>query len=99
MRARRTPIEATIVPYELNKGLEDGFESYADIITKGWFITDNLVKVTRENGLVVCPYINHRRGRTFICEGDYLIIDDDLTKHVCSSEKIFNRYEPIDSAK
>ncbi len=54
MRARRTPIEATIVPYELNKGLEDGFESYADIITKGWFITDNLIKLTRENGLVVC---------------------------------------------
>ena len=96
MRARRTPIEATIVPYELNKGLEDGFESYSDIITKGWFITDNLVKVTRENGLVVCPYISHRRGRTFICEGDYLIIDDDLTKHVCSSEKIFKRDEPID---
>ena len=93
MRAKRTPIEATIIPYETGKGLEDGFEPYADVVTKGWFITDNLVQVKRDNGLIVCPYIRHRRGRTFICEGDYIIVDDDLTKHVCGKEKIFNRYE------
>ena len=95
MRARRTPIEATIVPYELDKGLADGFEPYADVVTKGWFVTDNLVQVTRESGLVVCPYIRNRRGRTFICKGDYIIVDDDMTKHVCGREKIFDRYEKI----
>ena len=33
--------------------------------------------------------------RTFINEGDYIIIDEDGTKHVCGEDKIFTRYEPV----
>jgi len=96
MRCKRTPIEAIVVKYELGKGMEDGFEPFSDVVTKGWFVTEKLIKVTRENGLVVCPYINHRRGRTFVCVDDYVIIDDDGTKHVCGEDKIFDRYEMIE---
>ena len=41
------------------------------------------------------PDIMHRRGRTFIGEGDYIIIDGDGTKHVCGKDKIFKRYQVI----
>ena len=33
----------------------------------GWIKTEHLLKVTREDGSIVCPYITHRRGRNFIC--------------------------------
>lgn len=96
MRCIRTPIKSTVYKYELGKGFEDGFEPYSEVVTKGWFVTDNLVKVTRDNGLIVCPYINHRRGRTFVCENDYVIVDDDGTKHLCGHDKIFDRYDIIE---
>ena len=95
MKCRRTSITADVFPYELNKGYEDGFEPFADVVTKGWIVTDFLLKVKRPDGVVVCPYIMHRRGRTFICEGDYIIIDQDGTKHVCGKDKIFKRYQVI----
>ncbi|MBO5209921.1 MAG: hypothetical protein J6B68_11375 [Lachnospiraceae bacterium] len=96
MKCIRTAMEAEVVKYELGKNLEDGFELWSDVVTKGWIVTDSLVKVTRENGSIVCPYIEHRRGRTFIGEGDYLIIDADGTKHVCGQDKIFSRYQIIE---
>ena len=96
MRCRRTSIEADVFKYEFGKKMEDGVELFSDVITKGWIITDNLVKITRDDGSVVCPYISHRRGRTFIKEGDYIIRDDDGTKHVCGADKIFERYEVIE---
>lgn len=99
MKCRRTPIEAEVVKYEQNKGLEDGYELWSDIVTKIWIVTDSLIKVTRPDGSIVCPYIYHRRGRTFISEGDYIIIDEDGTKHVCGEDKIFKRYEPISVAQ
>ena len=86
MRCRRIMLEAEVVKYESGKGLEDGFELW----------TDTLVKVKNENGSVVCPYITHRRGRTFIRENDYIIIDADGTKHVCGEDKVFERYERIE---
>lgn len=95
MKCKRSAIEADVYKYELGKGMEDGFEPFADVVTKGWIVTDFLIKVTRPDGMVVCPYIKHRRGRTFIGEGDYVIIDEDGTKHVCGSDKIFKRYTPI----
>lgn len=82
-----------MVPYEQGKGLEDGVELWADVVTKGWIVTDFLVKMKREDGAIVCPYVNNRRGRVFIGEGDYIIMDEDGTKHVCSSKKIWKRYE------
>ena len=92
----RAAIEAEVEKYEVGKGLEDGFELMADVITKGWIVTDSLVQVQKENGSIVCPYIVHRRGRTFIGEGDYIITDSDGTKHVCGADKIFRRYQIVE---
>ena len=99
MKCRRTPMAAEVVKYEQGMGLEDGYELWSDIVTKIWIITDSLVKVTKPDGSILCPYISHRRGRTFINEDDYIIIDHDGTKHVCGADKIFSRYEPIDLDK
>lgn len=96
MRCKRTSIEADVYKYEVGKQMEDGFELWSDVVTKGWIVTDTLVKITRENGDIVCPYIMHRRGRTFIGEGDYIIHETDGTKHVCGEDKIFMRYEEIE---
>lgn len=96
MKCRRVGLEADVFQFELNKGYEDGYELWSDVITKGWIVTDHLIKVKHPNGNTYCPYISHRRGRTFIGENDYIIIDSDGTKHVCCAQKIFNRYEPIE---
>ncbi|MFA9465300.1 MAG: hypothetical protein ACERKN_13530 [Velocimicrobium sp.] len=95
MKCVRTALQADVFPYEPDKNLEDGFALFADVITKGWIITDSLVKIKRTTGEVVCPYIQHRRGRTFIGDGDYIILDKDGTKHVCGEDKIFIRYQEI----
>lgn len=89
-------MEAEVVRYEVGKGLEDGFEPWFDVVTKGWIITDALVKIKRENGDIVCPYIINKRGRTFIQEGDYLVTDADGTKHACGEDKVFKRYTKIE---
>lgn len=95
MKCRRIPLEAEVFPYELEQGLEDGFELFSNVVTREWTVNHALIKITREDGSVVCPYITHRRGRTFIEEGDYIIKDSDGTKHICGADKIFNRYERI----
>lgn len=96
MKCKRVPLVADVHEYEVGKGYEDGTELFSDVVTKGWIVTDRLIKITRENGTVVCPYITHKRGRTFIEEGDYIIVDADGTKHVCGADKIFVRYEKVD---
>ena len=96
MKCRRVGLVADVYEYEQGKGMEDGFELWSDVVTRGWIVTDSLVKIKREDGSIVCPYITHRRGRTFIGEGDYLICDADGSKHVCGKDKIFNRYKPIE---
>lgn len=96
MKCCRIGLNADVYQYEPNKGMEDGFELLSDVVTKGWIVTDLLVKATREDGAIVCPYINHRRGRTFIEEGDYIIVDEDGSRHVCGKDKIFKRYKKID---
>lgn len=94
MRCRRIPFEADVEQYR--PGMEDGFALFSDVVTKSWFVTDNLIRVRTEDGRIVTPYILGRRGRTFICEGDYIITDQDGTKHCCGADKIFDRYERID---
>lgn len=96
MKCKRIGLVAEVRKYELGQGLEDGFELWSDVVTKGWITTDFLIKITKENGDIICPYILHRRGRTFIGEGDYIIIDSDGTKHVCGADKIFQRYEKVE---
>ncbi len=96
MKCRRVALESEVEKYEVGKGMEDGFELWADVVTKEWIVTDMTVKITRDNGMIVCPYVIHRRGRTFLREGDYIITDSDGTKHVCGEDKIFSRYERIE---
>ena len=95
MQSRRTTLTANVEKYEIGQGLEDGFELWSDVVTKGWIETENLVKIEREDGAVVCPYVKTRRGRIFIGVGDYLIEDEDGTKHVCGEDKIWSRYERV----
>jgi len=92
----RVGLEAEVYKFEFGKGLEDGYELWADVVTQGSIVTDSLLKVTAANGDIECPYISHRRGRTFIEYNDYIIVDSDGTKHVCGEDKIFNRYKPIE---
>lgn len=95
MKYRRISLEVEAEKYEVGKGMEDGFERWSDVVTKGWIVTDSLVKIKRDNGQYVCPYINHRRGRTFIAKDDYIIIEEDGTKHVCGEDKMHTRFEKI----
>lgn len=96
MKCRRVQLIADVEKYEIGKGMEDGFELYSNVVTREWIVSDSIVKITREDGAVVCPYIVHRRGRTFIEEDDYVIVESDGTKHVCGGDKIFNRYDKIE---
>lgn len=96
MKCIRAAMEASVEKYEVGQGMEDGFEPWFDVVTKGWIVTDSLVKIKKENGVIVCPYIMNKRGKTFIEEGDYLIRDADGTRHVCGQDKVFKRYKPIE---
>ena len=96
MKYRRIGLSAEVKKYEYGKGMEDGFELWADVVTRAWIVTDFLVKITREDGTIVCPYLSTRRGKVFIGENDYIIIDEDGTKHVCGEDKIWSRYEKVE---
>ena len=43
----RASLIVTAEQYELDKGLEDGFELYTKVITNGWISTDGLFKLAR----------------------------------------------------
>lgn len=96
MRCEREAFEVEVCQYEGGKHLEDGFERWADVVTRGWIVTDFLIKIPRDDGSIVCPYVNTRRGRVFIGEGDYVIIEDDGSKHICGADKVFKRYKVIE---
>lgn len=96
MKCRRSELLADVQKYEPGKGLEDGFELWSEVITREWIVTDFLIKITRSNGDIVCPYIRNRRGKEFIGINDYIVLDEDGTKHVCGGDKIWNRYTPIE---
>lgn len=89
----RSSFEVEAEQYELGKGIEDGFMPWSDVVTKSWIVTDNLIKVTREDGTVICPFIQNRRGLIFIREGDYIIKEKDDERHVCGSDKFAQRYQ------
>ena len=96
MKSRRISLLADVFKYEVGKGQEDGFEFWSSVVTHGYIVTDFLVKIKREDGRIVCPYVLNRRGRVYIGEGDYIVIDEDGTKHVCGEDKIWQRYERIE---
>jgi len=95
MKCKRIELKAEVVKYELGKGLEDGFELFSEVVTREWIVTDSLLKIEREDGYIVCPFIFNRRGREFIAVDDYIVIDEDGTKHVCGADKIWKRYQEI----
>ncbi|MCD7708692.1 MAG: hypothetical protein LUI02_02330 [Clostridiales bacterium] len=96
MKCRRTGLEVEVEKYELGQGMEDGFELWANLVTQGWIATDHLIKVTQDDGSIVCPYVKDHRGCRFIWDGDYVIIDEDGAKHVCGPDRIWDRYEKIE---
>lgn len=96
MKYRRSALECNVVKYETDKNLEDGFELFSDVVTKGWIVVDHLKKVTFPDGSIMCPYVSHRRGKTFINENDYIIVDSDGTKHVCGEDKVWSRFEKVE---
>ena len=96
MKCKRVELKADVQKYEVGQGLEDGYELWSDVITKEWIVTDFLVKITHDDGSIVCPYIRNRRGKEFIGVNDYIVLDEDGTKHVCGGDKIWNRYQPIE---
>lgn len=95
MKYIRTPIVAEVDKYEVDKNLEDGFELWTDVITRNEAETSNLIKIEKE-GNVYCPYISTRRGKTFIKENDYIIVEEDGTKLVCGGDKVALRYQKIE---
>ncbi len=92
----RSSIEVEAAQYELNKGMEDGFMPWTSIVTTGWIATEKLLKITREDGVVVCPFIQNRRGVIFLREGDYIIEENNHERHVCGEDKFHDRYHEIE---
>ena len=92
----RAALTVTAQQYEINQGMEDGFELYTKVITNGWISPDHLVHITRPDGAVVCPFLRTRRGVTFIREGDFIICEENNERHVCGADKFPQRYKPIE---
>lgn len=95
MKCKRVGLECAVEKYEPGKGMEDGFELWSDVVMQGWIVTDSLVKIHREDGTIVCPYIKTRRSYIFIGDGDYIVTDIDGARHVCGEDKVWLRYEKI----
>jgi hypothetical protein len=91
----RATLEVVAEKYEIDKGMEDGFQSLSKIVTHGWINTENLVQIDKGEGHVVCPFISNKRGLTFINQGDYIIVEGDDDRHVCSNEKFSERFNPV----
>ena len=98
MKYIRHSLEVDAVQYEVGKGLEDGFQLFSKVLTNGYIIADGLVQITREDGSIVCPFINNRRGSIFIREGDYIITEADGQRHVCGADKFHSRFVPVEEA-
>lgn len=79
--------------YELGKEMEDGFMPWAEVITNGWIVSEGLVQVKRDDGVIVCPFIQNRRGIIFIRENDYIIYEEGGERHCCGGDKFDNRFK------
>ena len=94
-RYTRAPLEVTAMKYELGKGMEDGVRLFAQIVTNEGLNTENIVTVTRDDGTVVCPYVENRRGLAFIRENDYIICEENGEKHVCGADRFAQRFHEV----
>ena len=95
---QRNTFEVEAEAYEAGRGMEDGFLPWTSIVINGWVSTDKLVKVTKPDGTVVCPFIQNRRGMIFLREGDYIITENDMERHVCGADKFADRYHLVEEA-
>ena len=93
MKCKRSPLIAEVNKYEVGKGLEDGFLELSEVITMEHIRTEHLVQIKEGEKKIVCPYIETRRGKTFIEEGDYVIAEEDGTKNVCGEDRVWKRYD------
>lgn len=93
----RIPLEVEATKYEIGKGMEDGFRLLTEIVTYEGLNTEKIIKIERENGNIVCPYVENRRGLVFIRENDYIICEADNEKHVCGADRFFERFKPIEA--
>lgn len=92
---QRASLTVEAEKYEIGKSMEDGFQPWAEIITNGWISSEGLLQVTRKDGIIVCPFIQNRRGLIFIHEGDYIIYEEDGERHCCGGDKFANRFREI----
>ena len=92
----RVPLEVTAVKYEIGKGMEDGFRLLSQVVTNDGLNTEKIVKITREDGSIVCPYVQNRRGLVFIRENDYIICEDGNEKHVCGEDRYPERFKTVE---
>lgn len=94
-KCQRVSLNVEAVKYELGKGLEDGFKPFAEVVTHGFIVSEGLIKLTNEQGVVVCPFIKNRRGIIFIREGDYIIYEESGQRHCCGSDKFAERFREV----
>lgn len=90
----RAALNVEAAQYKPGAGMEDGFQLWTKVVTNGWIVTEGLVKITRPNGDIVCPFLQNRRGLVFIREGDYIIYESDGERHVCGADKFPTRFAP-----
>lgn len=95
MKFTRTPLEVEAIQYKTGCGIEDGFELWTKVVTNGWVVADSIVRIQRPDGAIVCPFIQNRRGITFIRENDYIITEADGERHVCGEDKFPSRFLPV----
>lgn len=92
----RNSLQVGAEKYEPGKGMEDGFELFSKVVTNGWVVAEGIIRITRPDGSVVCPFIQNRRGVVFIREGDYIIYENDGERHVCGADKFGSRFTPTE---
>lgn len=92
---QRTSLNVEAEKYEIGKGLEDGFQPFAEVIINGWIVPEGLVQITDKNGVIECPFIHNRRGIVFIREGDYIIYEENGERHCCGGDKFADRFREI----
>lgn len=94
-KCQRVSLNVEAEKYEIGKGLEDGFKPFAEVVTNGWIVSEGLIQITDNKGVVVCPFIQNRRGVIFIREGDYIIYEEGGERHCCGGDKFSSRFREM----